>query len=176
MDAQLYDAIEDIKIRFANIDDVHGLHELYRQLIPDQDPDAADMKETLINILQNLKSVSIIVAELNEEIVATCQIIVYDNLIRTPQKKAVVDSVVVDLPFRNKGIGTGMITWAVEELKRRDVAIIYVSFADSRNIAPKLYKKAGFQPFGSTFYMAIDDKSDGNSLTNPSGKVVPPSP
>jgi ribosomal protein S18 acetylase RimI-like enzyme len=158
LDTQLFDEIDDIKIRYADTDDIHRLHDLYQQLIPDRDPDAVDMKETLKNILQHLKSVSIIVAEHKDDIVATCQIIVYDNLIRTPQKKAVVDSVVVDLPFRNKGVGTRMISWAVEELKRRDVAIIYVSFAESRDIAPKLYKKAGFKPFGSTFYIACDDE------------------
>ena len=48
-----------------------------------------------------------------------------------------------------------MVRWAVEEMKRRHCKIIYVSFAVDRTVAPRLYHKAGFEPFGSTFYIHV---------------------
>lgn len=157
MNATNQEILDSLILRYAETDDVHRLRNLYHQLIPDEHPSERDMVKTLSHILENLKSVSIIVAELDQEIVATCQIIVYDNLIRTPNKKAVIDSVVVDEPFRKKGIGTAMIKWAVVELKRRRCAVIYVSTSATRVAAPKLYRKAGFEDFGTTFYISDDD-------------------
>ena len=149
--------MDSLILRYAATDDVHRLQDLYHQLIPDEHPTEGDMVKTLSHILENLESISIIVAELDREIVATCQIIVYDNLIRAPNKKAVIDSVVVDEPFRRKGIGTAMIKWAVEELKQRRCAVIYVSTSTTRVVAPKLYRKAGFEDFGTTFYISDGD-------------------
>ena len=143
--------LPDVTIRHAGPGDISRLQELYHQLVPDEDPDPREMQKTLSHILDNLQSVSIIVAENRDGIVATCQTIVYDNLIRTPQKKAVVDSVVVDMPFRNCGIGTKMVSWAVEDLKRRHCKVIYVSFADNRDVAPRLYRKVGFEPFAGAY-------------------------
>ena len=157
MENQIVSDTAALNIRFATVEDIPRLHHLYRQLVPEKNPSEDDMRATLLHILEHLESVSIIVAELGDTLVATCQIIVYDNLIRSPQKKAVLDSVVVDEPFRNRGIGTRMIRWAVSELEQRECAIIYVSFADNRDVAPKLYKKAGFEPFGTTFYIHKND-------------------
>ena len=157
MEKQVSTDFEALTIRLATVDDIPPLHDLYRQLVPERDPSEDDMRATLMHILEHLESVSIIVAEIGGQIVATCQIIVYDNLIRSPQKKAVLDSVVVDEPFRNRGIGTRMVKWAIAEMKRRDCAIIYVSFADKRDVAPRLYKKVGFEPFGTSFYIHTDD-------------------
>ena len=161
MDKSLGDAssigLGKLTIRYAKPDDVTSLQVLYHQLVPDENPDVEEMRKTLAYILDHLESVSIIVAENGGDIVGTCQIIVYDNLIRAPQRKAVIDSVVVDAPYRNMGVGTKMVSWAVEELKRRHCKIIYVSFAMSRDIAPKLYRKVGFEPFGTTFYIRYEE-------------------
>ena len=149
--------LEKLTIRVAKPDDVARLQVLYHQLIPEEDLEVEEMRETLNHILDHLESISIIVAENGGDIVGTCQIIVYDNLIRAPQKKAVIDSVVVDKPYRNMGVGTKMVSWAVEELKRRHCKIIYVSFATSRDIAPRLYRKVGFEPFGTTFFIRHEE-------------------
>ena len=142
-----------ITIRQAESRDVLALMHLYAQLIPDVSPTEEDVASALARISADPDRSIIVVGELDGEVIATCQLIVYDNLIRSPQRKAVVDSVVVDEPHRNHRIGTAMITWSLEELKRRGCAIIYVSTASARDVAPKLYKSSGFETFGTAFYV-----------------------
>ncbi len=142
-----------IAVRRAELSDVDALLRLYAQLIPDVHPSARDVATALARISDDPDRSIIVVGELDGTVVATCQLIVYDNLIRSPQRKAVIDSVVVDEPHRNHRIGSSMIKWSLEELKRRGCAIIYVSSASVRDVAPKLYKSSGFQTFGTAFYV-----------------------
>jgi len=132
---------------------------LYAQLIPDVKPTEEDVSSALQRISADPDRSIIVVGELDEKVIATCQLIVYDNLIRSPQRKAVVDSVVVDEPHRNHRIGTAIIKWSLEELKRRGCAIIYVSTASVRDVAPKLYKSSGFETFGTAFFVNCADEA-----------------
>ena len=147
----------DLTIRHAELSDVEALQGLYRQLVTDEHPDVAVMRDCLCTIINRQENGSIIVADLGGQIIGTCQIILYDNLIRAPQKKGIVDSVVVDEPYRGQGIGTRMVTWGVEELKQYNCKIISVSFGTNRDAAPRLYAKAGFSHFGTTFYIRHGD-------------------
>jgi GNAT superfamily N-acetyltransferase len=157
-----------IVIRLAEPGDVDALLHLYAQLILNVRPTARDVAKALVRISAEPDRSVIVVGELDGEVVATCQLIVYDNLIRSPQRKAVIDSVVVDEPHRNHRIGTTMIKWSLAELKRRGCAIIYVSSASIRDVAPKLYKSSGFETFGTAFYVncaadaAVPDWGDGD--------------
>lgn len=161
-------ATATIAIRLAEPGDVEALRHLYAQLITNVRPTARDVGKALERISAEPDRSVIVVGELDGEVVATCQLIVYDNLIRSPQRKAVIDSVVVDEPHRNHRIGTAMIKWSLNELKRRGCAIIYVSSASIRDVAPKLYKSAGFETFGTSFYVncaadaAVPDWGDGD--------------
>jgi len=147
------DASHNIDIRLAQAADVPRLMHLYAQLIPDVRPSHDAVEQALARISADSDRSVIVVAELDGEVVGTCQLIVYDNLIRSPQRKAVIDSVVVDEPVRNHRIGKMMISWSLEELKSRGCAIIYVSSASIRDVAPRLYKSSGFETFGTAFFV-----------------------
>ena len=157
-----------IKIRQAEPRDVDALMHLYAQLITNVRPTARDVAKALERISAEPDRSIIVVGEFDGVVVATCQLIVYDNLIRSPQRKAVIDSVVVDEPHRNHRIGSAMIRWSLGELKRRGCAIIYVSSASVRDVAPKLYKSSGFETFGTAFFVncaadaAVPDWGDGD--------------
>lgn len=162
------DASHNIDIRLAEPGDVPRLMHLYAQLIPDVRPSHGAVERALARISADSDRSVIVVAELEGEVVGTCQLIVYDNLIRSPQRKAVIDSVVVDEPVRNHRIGKMMIRWSLEELKNRGCAIIYVSSASIRDVAPRLYKSSGFETFGTAFFVncaadaAVPDLADGD--------------
>ncbi|MGB0671893.1 MAG: GNAT family N-acetyltransferase [Rhodospirillales bacterium] len=137
--------------RIATADDVPRLHDLYRQLIPDADPDETLMVKALETLFARDDAVYIVMAEVDGLPIATLQLIVYENLIRVPFKKAIIDSVVVDEPYRHQGHGTALVEWSLDHLTSLNCSIVTVSTAFHRDVAPKLYEKTGFTRFGTTF-------------------------
>ena len=153
------DAPPDLEFRVARHADIPRLQALYRQLIPEERPAEEDMRDALEAIMAESEAVLIVIGELGGSIVATCQLVTYHNLIRAPFKKAVIDSVVVDAPFRHRGIGTAMIRWIIDHVKQRECSIVLVSSSSSREIAPYLYRKVGFEAFGTAFSLDCRDKA-----------------
>ena len=146
-------AAEAMSFRSATLADIPALQDLYAQLIPDEEPTGDDMRATLERILADPDDGEIVVCEVGGQVVATCQLIVYDNLVRTPYKKAMIDSVVVDESHRHHGIGSAMMAWSVDELERRHCSKIIVSTAFSRVEAHAMYNKLGFDHTGHSFIM-----------------------
>ncbi|HEY4134002.1 MAG TPA: GNAT family N-acetyltransferase [Alphaproteobacteria bacterium] len=146
-------AAEAMSFRAAVVADIPALQRLYGELIPDEEPTGDDMQATLARILADPDDGEIVVCELDGEVVATCQLIVYDNLVRTPYKKAMIDSVVVEERCRHRGIGSAMMAWSLEELRRRGCSKIIVATGFTRRDAHEMYSKLGFEHFGHSFIM-----------------------
>lgn len=146
-------AAEALSFRSAVVADIPALQALYSQLVPDEEPTGDDMRETLLRVLDDPDDGEIVVCDYQSRVVATCQLIVYDNLVRTPYKKAMIDSVVVDEAHRHHGIGSEMMAWSIAELKRRGCSKIIVATAFTRREAHEMYDKLGFDHFGHSFIM-----------------------
>lgn len=146
-------AAEALSFRSAVTDDIPALQRLYAQLIPDEEPTGDDMRETLERILADPDDGEIVVCDFGGAVVATCQLIVYDNLVRTPYKKAMIDSVIVDEHHRHHGIGSLMMAWSIDELKRRGCSKIIVATGFNRHDAHAMYSKLDFEHFGHSFIL-----------------------
>lgn len=146
-------AMEGLTFRRATEDDVEALRELYVQLIPDARPTPEAMRATLRDINANPRSGMVVVGELHGRVVATCQLVIYCNLVRSPRVKAQVDSVVVDSDLRGRGIGKCMMNWCLAKLRERNCARIIVATAYTREIAHKLYSRLGFVQSGYSFVL-----------------------
>ena len=152
------DALAGLTFRRASEDDVDALRDLYVQLIPDERPAPEAMRATLKEINANPRNGMVVVGEIDGRVVATCQLVIYCNLIRTPRVKAQVDSVVVDSAYRGRGIGKSMMGWCLAKLRERNCARIIVATAYTREVAHKLYSRLGFVQSGYSFVL------DGNPL------------
>lgn len=137
--------------RGAREDDLEALQRLYRELIPDESPGIEEMRTTLREINSRPDMGMVVVGCMGDEIVATCQIVIYPNLVRTPRVKAQVDSVVVDSAWRGHGIGKQMMHWCLQELASRNCSRVIVATAYSREVAHKLYSRLGFKQSGFSF-------------------------
>lgn len=137
--------------RAAQEEDLPALLDLYRQLIPDANPTLPAMQDALEYINSLNDGGMVVVAELEGRIVATCQVVVYHNLVRAPKVKAEIDSVVVEEAYRGRGLGKAMMRWAMMELERRGCAKIIVATSYSREVAHRLYSSMGFEEFGYSF-------------------------
>lgn len=144
-------------LRTARAADAPALQSLYAQLIPDRHPALVDIEACIEAMNGSDQAVRVIVGELDGRVIATCQHIVYPNPIRMPQTKAMIDSVVVDEAWRGRHIGTRLMRWSMEELKRRGCAHVIIAAAYKRTVAHELYKRLGFAQTGLSF---IYDTSD----------------
>ena len=149
-----------VTFRSAVPDDIEPHHDLYRELIPDEAPDTSDMRSALVSILDNPRFGQIVIGELDGRIIATCQVIAYDNLIRSPQRKAMIDSVVVKDGYRHRGIGTIMMQWVLDNLGSETTSKIIVSTAYHRKEAHGLYEKLGFDQSGYSYIFSFSRKGD----------------
>lgn len=138
---------EHIGFRFATPPDITTLGTLYIQLIPDAAPDTEEMAAALERMVSDSTN-RVIVAELDGAVVGTCQIIVYENLVRAPRRKAVIDSVVVGAEHRGLGIGKAMMRWVIEYLGHENCSHIGIASRFSRTVAQKMYEELRFDQFG----------------------------
>lgn len=142
--------LETMIFRTAVPADIPALQKLYKQLLPEVETSAEHMAQTLEK-MQDQADNQVIVAVLNSRVVATCQMCIYDNLARSPRRKAVIDSVVVCESVRKLGIATAMIQWVKNTLADRGCSHVGVAARFSRHEAHQLYPKLAFDRFGYYF-------------------------
>jgi len=146
-------ALEGAIIRSASLLDLAALQELYKILIPDESPNLSDMEICFRNILSSPLN-DVLVFEHEQNVVATCQIIIYENLVRTPARKATIDSVVVHPDLRGAGVGKALIKEAVRRLQEQGCKTIGVSSGFRRDVAHELYMKLGFHRHGYHYILS----------------------
>ncbi len=148
-----------VEFRLGTLADLDQLLVLYAQLIPEQTPALPLARECLTRILNDSGHGWIAVAEYEGKVIATCQAVIYANIIRAPQPKAMIDSVVVDAARRGQGIGKGLMHWTMQELRARDCGLVLVATSFKRLVAHKLYEDLGFAAFGHSYLIDLATES-----------------
>ena len=142
--------LDHLSFRKASKNDIPQLCKLYHQSMPTVITCSKSM-EKMISAMETNPDNRTIVGVLDGKVIATFQLILYENPVRAPSRKAVIDSVVVDETVRNQGIGTAMMEWAVTLLQDEGCSHIGVASRHSRKVAHHLYQKLGFEQFGHYF-------------------------
>ena len=88
----------------------------------------------------------IIVAEMDGHVIGTFQITLIRHLEREAELVAEIESVVVDEPFRGKGIGGAMMRWAIENARERGCQRVQLTSNKRRLDAHRFYERLGFVP------------------------------
>lgn len=145
----------NINVRSANIKDASILSSLYRQLFPERQIDDQQIVDYLIES-EGDNNLKILVVEINSQVIGTCQTIIYNNPIRQPQKKGIIDSVVIDKCWRRKGYGAYLIKFAIQELFKSNCEMIGLIAGYQRLESYGFYDKIGFINYGRGFYIIND--------------------
>lgn len=140
--------------RIARPADLPALQALYAELVPEEAPALADMAAALERMAAN-GSAAVFVAEDAGEIVGTCQLAIYDNLVRAPRCKAILDSVIVRHDRRGIGVGRQLMAHAVTVAAERGCCMVGVSTAFRRQVAHAFYDALGFNRFGRHYLHRI---------------------
>ncbi|WP_109776538.1 GNAT family N-acetyltransferase [Quadrisphaera granulorum] len=78
------------------------------------------------------------------EVVATMQLSFLPGLARRGALRAQIEAVRVATSHRSSGLGTAMVTWALEEARRRECALVQLTTDKRRTAAHRFYERLGF--------------------------------
>lgn len=97
----------------------------------------------------------LVVAEAAGQVVATLQLSVLPGLSRGGALRAQVEGVRVGAGLRGSGLGRAVMTWAVDEARRRGCALVQLTSDAQREDAHRFYSSLGFVPSHVGFKLAL---------------------
>ena len=86
----------------------------------------------------------LVVAQSGPGIVATMQLSFLPGLARRGALRAQIEAVRVDAAYRSRGLGAAMFTWAINESRQRNCALVQLTTDKSRTTAHRFYERLGF--------------------------------
>jgi len=86
----------------------------------------------------------LLVAESGGEVIGTMQLSFLPGLARRGALRAQIEAVRVASGARGSGLGAAMMTWAIEEARRRGCALVQLTSDKSRTDAHRFYERLGF--------------------------------
>jgi GNAT superfamily N-acetyltransferase len=86
----------------------------------------------------------LIVAEAGGEVVATLQLSFLPGLARRGALRAQVEAVRVREDYQGTGLGAAIMTWVIDEARRRGCALVQLTSDKTRTRAHRFYERLGF--------------------------------
>jgi GNAT superfamily N-acetyltransferase len=99
----------------------------------------------------------LVVAERDGNVVGTLQLSVVPGLSRRGATRTVIEGVRVARNERGSGLGTELVTWAVEESRRLGATLVQLTSDASRTDARRFYERLGFVASHVGFKLPLDD-------------------
>lgn len=134
-----------MEIRAVNRDDVPKLLRLYRQLNPHDKEIGLDKAEENLEALKRLPGSNIFVGYLDDDLVATCTLVVIPNLTRGGTPYALIENVVTDAAHRSNGYGRAVLKAAVAAAWRANCYKIMLLTGSEQPAVHKFYRDVGFE-------------------------------
>ncbi|MER7073605.1 GNAT family N-acetyltransferase [Terrabacter sp. NPDC000476] len=99
----------------------------------------------------------LVVAEREGAVVGTLQLSVVPGLSRRGTTRTVIEGVRVARDERGSGLGTELVTWAVQESRRLGAGLVQLTSDASRTDARRFYERLGFVASHVGFKLPLDD-------------------
>lgn len=152
----------ELHFRHAELSDIGGLKALYSDLIPDASLSDSHMESDLLAVLKlstkcsiSAARTEILVGTLSSQLICTCQIVVFRNLVRSPRQRGLIESIIVSRDFRRRGIGSRMVNFACARMRQMGCGLITISSAFHREEARVLFGRLGFVDFGYSYLLPV---------------------
>ena len=97
----------------------------------------------------------LVVAERDGRVLGTLQLSVIPGLSRHGATRSIIEGVRVARDDRDHGLGTELITWAVEESRRAGCSLVQLTSDASRTDARRFYERLGFEASHVGFKLAL---------------------
>lgn len=109
-------------------------------------------------ILEQLRSNGggVVVAVLNDRVIATCTLNICANLSWGGRCFAIIENVIVDELHRRQGYGQAVLQKAVEQARARDCYKVALMTGSQRKGTHEFYERVGFKPDKTGFQIRFD--------------------
>jgi ribosomal protein S18 acetylase RimI-like enzyme len=145
-----------IKIREIRGEDLARVLELYREgEIGAQESFSLEEARSQLATFRKYPSYRVFVAEFEDEIAGTYELLIMDNLAKRGQRSAIVEDVAVSKQHRGRGIGRAMMRHAIELAKDARCYKLTLSSNLNRDDAHAFYGALGFEKHGYSFRVEI---------------------
>jgi GNAT superfamily N-acetyltransferase len=147
-----------ISIRRARREDVEAI---VRMLADDQIGSTRDSVDDLTPYLKAFDDIDadpgqlLVVAEDAGQAVGTLQLSIIPGLARKGALRGQIEAVRVRASRRGSGLGGKLMTWAIEESRRRGCALVQLTSDVQREDAHRFYERLGFVPSHTGFKLKL---------------------
>ncbi|MDQ7092543.1 GNAT family N-acetyltransferase [Desulfosporosinus sp. PR] len=97
----------------------------------------------------------VFVAEAKQKIVATCSLIIIENLGHQGAKLALAEGMIVSPEYRGCGLGRQLMQFVLEQAKKENCYKLMLSSNKKRVEAHNFYLRQGFQQHGISFMIDV---------------------
>jgi GNAT superfamily N-acetyltransferase len=122
-----------------------------------EEPDDSGTYDTAYDRVVADPGQHLVVAERDGSVVGTLQLSVIPGLSRRGATRSIIEGVRVARDERGAGLGTELITWAVEESRRLGATLVQLTSDTSRTDARRFYERLGFVASHVGFKLPLGD-------------------
>lgn len=140
-------------IREVTDSDFDALLKLYMQLHNNPFPVKDEQVKSIWNEILNDKHHHIIVADENGQLVSSCVCVIIPNLTRGQSPYALIENVITDQAYRNRGFATACLQFAKEVAKRENCYKIMLLTGSKEESTLRFYEKAGYNKNDKTAFI-----------------------
>lgn len=140
-------------IREITNDDFDGLMKLYTQLHNNPMPKKTKGILGLWNEILKDKNHHIIVAEKDGKIVSSCVCVIILNLTHNQQPYALIENVITDEAYRNRGFATQCLNYAKEIAVKENCYKMMLLTSSKTDSTLQFYEKAGYNQRDKTGFI-----------------------
>ncbi len=145
--------MEQLQIREIRNDELEGLLGLYTQLHNNVMPQLDDRVKKIWENINNDPNHHIIVALMENKIVASCVLIIVNNLTNGQRPYALVENVITDGAYRKRGYATQVLNHAKGIAQQHNCYKIMLMTGSKEDATLRFYERAGYNRNDKTAFI-----------------------
>jgi len=150
--------VEDIVIRRAEHGDIPAIVRLLADDIlgaSRESPDDLAPYYTAFEAIERDLHQLLAVLEREQSVIGTLQLSFIPGIAHRGAWRCEIESVRIASSERGRGLGAGLIHWAIEEARSRGCAVVQLTSNNTRTDAHRFYERLGFVPSHRGFKLAL---------------------
>ena len=144
---------EGFSIRAALPSDLEGLAALYPHLNPSDEPVSRDLAASRLDSIKQIPGSAVLLGLLDDELVASCTLIVIPNLTNGGKPYGLIENVVTHAGYRGRGYGTTILHAAAKAAWDAGCYKVMLLTGSKQPSTLRFYEKAGFEQTKTGFQM-----------------------